>query len=390
MSAIGIGQCGCNICDEFYAINEYAKSSFGRGLEILVDAFALNSDETDLASLRHVPRDRRHRMVIGASRTFGHGVGKINIEGAKITKDAEAVIIDNVLSSKKFHESDAVFAVASGAGGTGSGGIGILVKGLKERVEKPIYALVVLPFAYEEKGDTSYAVINTATCLKTVNQYADAVFLVDNERFARADMGISSNLRLINQQMAKNFFDLFCAGEEKKSKYVGSKVVDAGDIKESVEGIGTIGRGEVDISTFYPSKKDDYREAAKQGIGAMGALTQALNNLCVNINPEDARKVLVMVTAPKDAITLNMLSDLSNNLQERAPKAALRMGDYPRRAHEVAVTVILSKLTTVPRMENIFLRAEQLIKNQQEIAIESEKKIKQMYSSSENIPSLDK
>ena len=28
--AIGIGQCGCNIADEFHAINNYSKSFFGR------------------------------------------------------------------------------------------------------------------------------------------------------------------------------------------------------------------------------------------------------------------------------------------------------------------------------------------------------------------------
>jgi len=46
--AVGIGQCGCNIVDEFYATNSYAKSFFNRGIEILTDAFAINTDEVDL------------------------------------------------------------------------------------------------------------------------------------------------------------------------------------------------------------------------------------------------------------------------------------------------------------------------------------------------------
>ena len=104
--AIGIGQCGCNIADEFYAINNYSKSFFGRKIEILTEAFAINTDETDLTSLRHIPMDRRHRIVMGLSKTFGHGVGKINTEGTKLIREITPVVIDDVLCSKKFYESD--------------------------------------------------------------------------------------------------------------------------------------------------------------------------------------------------------------------------------------------------------------------------------------------
>ena len=189
ISVIGVGQCGCNIADEFWNINSYSKSFFGRGIEIIVDAFAVNTDETDLAGIRHIPSDKRHRIVIGTAKTYGHGVGKINFEGAKIMKENHPLIVDSVLSSRKYHESDATIVIASGAGGTGSGGIGWMIKGLKERVDKPVYAIVVLPFSYEEKGESSYAGTNTATCVKTVTQYADAVFLLDNERIRKADVG---------------------------------------------------------------------------------------------------------------------------------------------------------------------------------------------------------
>ena len=139
---VGMGQCGCNIADEFYGINNYAKSFFGRRMEILIDAFAVNTDDADLASVRHIPRDKRHRILIGLAKTFGHGVGKMNAEGAMIMSEAYPVIVENLITSTKFHESDAIVVIASGAGGTGSGGIGWMIKGLKERVEKPVYAIV--------------------------------------------------------------------------------------------------------------------------------------------------------------------------------------------------------------------------------------------------------
>jgi len=327
--------------------------------------------------------------VIGITRTFGHGVGKVNLDAARIMKDIHPVITDNVLKSRKFHESDGIVVIASGGGGTGSGSIGWMVKGLKERVAKPIYAMVVLPFGYEEKGDASYAVTNTATCLKMVNQYADAVFLLDNERFGRADISLAANFREINQEMVTNFYDLFCAGEEKKQKYVGSKVVDAGDIKQSLEAISTVGRGQVNLSTFRALKKSNYREAVKESIGTAGALGKAIDSLSLTVSVEDARRILVMVAAPKDVITLTVLEEISTYLQERSPKAVVRIGDYPRRGREISVTLILSKLTGVGRMENLFLQAEGVLKKQEEIETESEQKIKQMYELSDGLPTLD-
>lgn len=386
---IGIGQCGCNIADEFYAINNYSKSFISRKIEILTDAFAINTDETDLAALRHIPKDRRHRIAIGTARTFGHGVGKVNIEGARLMKETNPVVIDDVLGSSKFYESDAVVVIASGAGGTGSGAVGSLVRGLKERVERPIYAIIVLPFAYEERAEISYAVVNTATCLKTVNQYADAVFLLDNERFGRGGISLAENFKVINEQMVKNFFDLFCAGEEKTRKYVGSTVVDAGDIKQSLGGISTIGRGEIALPTFYRWKRDHYQEATKASISLAGALGQAINNLCLKINMEDARTILALVCAPKDVITMSALAEISNSVEERSPHSVVRIGDYPRRGKEISVTLILSTLTAAERMESLFVRAEDLLRKQQEIEKEAELKIGQMYGKGAEIPTLD-
>ncbi|MFC2042229.1 hypothetical protein ACFLTV_01855 [Chloroflexota bacterium] len=387
--AIGIGQCGCNIADELYAINNYSKTFFHRNIEILTDAFAVNTDETDLGSLRHIPKDRSHRIAIGASRTHGHGVGKINFDAATIMKESYPIIVDDVFSSRKFYESDAIVVVASGAGGTGSGGIGLLIKGLKERIEKPVYAIIVLPFAYEERAELSYAVINTATCLRTVNQYADAVFLLDNDNFGRGGMSLAKNFKIINQQMVANFFDLFCAGEEQTNSYVGSKVMDAGDIRQSLSGISTIGRGEIALASSKPWKRDHYKEASRGSVALAGAMDQAINNLCLKVNMEDARTILSLVCGPKDVITLNAMADVSNALQERSPKSITRIGDYPRRGKEISLTIILSTLTESQRMESLFTRAEHFLKKEQEINKEAELKIKEMHEKSARIPSLD-
>jgi len=387
--AIGIGQCGCNVADDFYAINKYARSFFTRRIEILTDAFAINTAKADLEGFKYIPKDKRHRILIGEMRTLGHGVGKVNTEAAKIVKDNCSVITDQVLKSKKFYESDAVVVIASGGGGTGSGMIGWVVKELKQRMlTKPVYAVIVLPFGYEEKGEVSFALVNTAKCLKSVNQYADAVFLLDNERFAQRQEGLSENMKMINRAMVMNFYDLFCAGEEKVRKHIGVKVVDAGDIKQSLEGITTIGRGEINLSTFYRLHKESFREKTKEGLAIAGALDQAINNLCLTSDLEQARKILCLICAPRDIITLGAISEITTLLQERSPLAEIRQGDYPRRSKEISVTLVVSKLTESERMESLYDRAEELEKKKEVIDKESEEKIKEMHGHSQRIPDL--
>ena len=387
--AVGIGQCGCNIADEFYGINNYARSFFGRRVEILTDAYAINTDEADLTGLRFIPKDRHHRIIVGTLRTFGHGVGKINFEAANIMKESYAAITDSLFKSRKFHEADGVVVTASAGGGTGSGSIGWMVKGLKERTEKPIYAIVVLPFAFEEKGPRSYAVTNAATCLKMVTRYGDGVFLLDNDRFGRTEVGLARNFRQINQQMVNNFYDLFCAGEEKRQKYVGSKVVDAGDIRQTLADISAIGRGKINLSTFYRWKRRSFREAVKENLSAAGALSQAENNFSLRIELKDARRILALVSAPKDVLTLGFLQQITDYLQDKSPDSIVRIGDYPHTGKEVSITLIASQLTEVSRLRNIYLLAEDLFKREEEIVKETEQKITKMYEFSKNLPDLE-
>jgi len=386
---VGIGQCGCNIVDEFFAINAYARSFLHRRIEIVTDAFAINTDEADLTGLRFVPKDKHHRIIIGTMKTFGHGVGKINADAAMVMKGSYAAITDTILKSRKFHEADAIVVIASGGGGTGSGSIGWMVKGLKERTEKPVYAIVVLPFGFEEKGESSYAVTNTATSLKMVTRYGDAVFLLDNERFGRMDVSLAQNFSEINQEMVKNFYDLFCAGEEKRQKYIGSKVIDAGDIRQSLASISAVGRGGISLSTIYGWKNESFRQGVKESVTAAGALAQAENNLSLRIELKDARRILVLVTAPKNVLTLGLLEEIFSYLQDKSPEAVVRIGDYPHVGNEFSISLIVSELTKVPRLENIYLLAEEHFKRGGEIRKETGQKVRKIYELSRNLPALE-
>ena len=189
---VGSGQCGGRIADEFARLGKRARKE--RGIAVITGAFAVNTDAGDLSGLTCIKSDYRHRILIGGLRTSGHGVGKINEVAAEIAKADADKIIDAIRGTKHFFESDAFLLVASTAGGTGSGSIPVIAQVLKQRyVDKPVYALLVLPFEHEEQTECR-TIINTATCLKSVSSVADATILVDNQRYIKKDSSLKNNM----------------------------------------------------------------------------------------------------------------------------------------------------------------------------------------------------
>jgi len=185
---IGLGQCGGRIADEFERLNDRAKSQ--RGIEIVTGAFAVNTDAADLSGLTAIRRDYQHRILIGGRKTGGHGVGKINELGAEVAKEDADKVVDAIRTTKRFYETDAFLIFASAGGGTGSGSLPVMVQHIKQRYsDKPVYAAVVLPFEHEETTEER-TIYNTATCLKSTYSVADAVFLIDNQRYIRKNSKI--------------------------------------------------------------------------------------------------------------------------------------------------------------------------------------------------------
>ena len=353
---IGLGQCGGKIADEFARLNRRARGQ--RGIGIITGTFAVNTDVADLSGLSFIKSDYQHRILIGGQKTSGHGVGKINELGAEIAKEDGDKIIDTIRTTELFPETDAILLVASTAGGTGSGAIPTITQQLKERYrEKPIYNLMVLPFQHEEEveGRTIY---NSATCLKSVYLTADAIFLVDNQRYIRKDFSLTNNLAKINTLIVEPFYDLLCAGEEKKAKYIGSRMVDAGDIVQTLKGWTTIGHGKSQISLMKSlfGKRGDFKEKAFETHKGVQAINQAISELSLQCNPADASRGLYLLSGPAKEMDLNMIKEIGFYLKSIAPEAVIRTGDYPREKGSLDVTLILSGLRDVRKIVDYFTK----------------------------------
>jgi cell division GTPase FtsZ len=354
---IGCGQCGGRIADEFAKLN--LKSHVQRKIDIATGIFAVNTDVADLSGLSNIKRDFQHRILIGNQRTGGHGVGKINELAADIAKEDSDKIVESIRSARLFPETDAFLLIASAAGGTGSGAIATLTQHIKERyLEKPVYNMLILPFQHEEMTEER-TIYNTATCLKSTYLVADAVFLVDNQRYVRKNFSLRENLKKINTMVVEPFYDLLCTGEEHSEEYIGAKILDAGDIIQTLTGWTVIGHGKAPIKrwNFFSGKKhqrSDFLEKSTETHRGVQALQGALGELSLKCSSADARKAMYLVSGPAKELNMDLVRGLGSTLKQFAHDAIIRSGDYPRGNKSVDVTVILSDLVNVNKVISYF------------------------------------
>jgi len=353
---IGCGQCGGRIADEFARLNR--KARIERGIEIVTGSFAVNTDVADLSGLSFIKPDYQHRILIGGQKTSGHGVGKINELGAEIAREDSDKIIEVLRTARGFGETDAFLLIAGAAGGTGSGAIPVLTQYIKERyVEKPLYNLIVLPFKFEETTEER-TIYNVATCLKSSYLVADAIFLVDNQRYVRKDSSIKNNITKINSLVVAPFYNLLCAGEEKKAKYIGSKILDAGDIIQTLSGWSVIGYGKsrIPMMKFLFGEKRDFRDKATETQKGIQAMNQAIGELSLNCEPRDAKRALYLLTGPPEEMNMDLIKEMATSLKAIAIEAIIRSGDYPREKNSLNVTIILSDMVNVGKVMDYFTK----------------------------------
>jgi len=353
---IGCGQCGGKIADEFARQSIMAHTQ--RGIDIITSVLAVNTDTADLSGLSYIKRDYQHRILIGGQKTRGHGVGKINELGAEIAREDGDKVLEGIRAVERFAETDAFLLIAGAAGGTGSGAVSVLAQQVKERyVEKPLYTIIVLPFRYEEVTEER-SMYNVGTCLKSIYLVADAVVLIDNQRYVREKNSIRSNFANINTQIVTPFYNLLCPGEETNRKYVGARVLDAGDIVQTLAGWTVVGHGTANIPRIKMfNGKLDFRDKASATLRGVQAMNQAISTLSLNCKPEDAKRALYLLTAPPGEMTMDMIKQISSYLKRIAPEAIIRSGDYPRGKGSIDVTVILSELINSRKVMDYFNKA---------------------------------
>ncbi|MCX8126412.1 MAG: cell division protein FtsZ, partial [Dehalococcoidia bacterium] len=234
----------------------------------------------------------------------------------------------------------------------------------------PAYNLVVLPFDKEE-AESPTCVYNAGTCLKSSYLAADAVFLVDNQKYSTEGPSQRETLDRINATTVAPFYNLLCAGEEKSPANIGGKTLDAGDIIQSLTGWTVIGRGTDRKEPRPPiipalGSEDKHPVDSQLAVVEKGIslVSEALDELSLECNPQDATRALYLLAAPPETMRISLLKEIGSSLKRAAPQAIIRGGDYPRRGRPMELSLILSGLGDVTRVTALFNKAIGYIKGE--------------------------
>ena len=366
---VGTGQGGSNIADEFVAMGQWVwrnrRLRLFTGVNndpIYQGVFAVNLGAGDLYGLQHIPQTDDHTILMGTTDEFrGRGAGKVNADGAEQARRNSRKITSAIRDYGDVYSADAILVIGTTAGGTGSGSVGVIIDMLKEEFKKPVYAMLVLPF--EHQYDEPDSVINTATCLKKVvdNSMADAVFLVDNQKFVRKNESIGFNFQMINRRIADSFMDVLCVGEETDRRFIG-EVLDANDVIRVLHGPTAIGVSHSQIPHRKPGLLDrfvanghnakHFSVSKAQIERAQTVVNQALAELSLDCEyvedgkvMYDAQHVLGLFSGPSGEATDEIVEMMDSTFAERVPGAGRRKGTYPGRTSDtISVTVLVSNL----------------------------------------------
>ena len=187
---MGCGQCGNRIADVFFEAAKKIKQKRYLKEEILTGVLAVNTARPDLYGLMNIPD--KQRILFRDKDNRSRGAGKDNELGAHLANDNFSKITRAITDDmKEFSgKTDAIIVAGATGGGTGSGSVPVIIDRMRKHYGSsiPIYALLVLPFEYEEDEERYF--YNTATCLKTTYEVADAVILIDNQSYVKRDVSL--------------------------------------------------------------------------------------------------------------------------------------------------------------------------------------------------------
>lgn len=385
LGLIGFGQAGGKITDRFL---EYEANT--EGPNVIVDAVAINSADSDLKGLEFVPEE--NRVLIGQTKVKGHGVGADNEKGTEVAK-SNIQQINNQVDQIDSSAIDAFLVITGLGGGTGSGGTPVLVERLKEIYREPVYTLGVLPS--EDEG--SIFSLNAARSFQTVVNKSDNTILFDNNEWAQVGESVGEGYREMNTKLVKRLYLLFSAGEiQSGSREVGESIVDASEIINTLEGggVSTIGFAENQIpedelpssggllSRFVGGgggKEDEIGDSAKATNRITSLVRKAtLGRLTHPVDERSTQRGLIVVSGHRKLINRKGIEESRKWLEDRTGSREVRGGDYPRDTDTISALVLLSGVTESDRIKQLQQIAVEAKETKEDLEESSNKELSEL------------
>jgi cell division GTPase FtsZ len=348
LALIGIGQAGGKVVDALLRYDRSARTSF------VTAALAVNTARADLAGLELIPPDKR--VLVGQARVKGHGVGADNELGAEVmAEDVDEVLaaLDGVSST----EVDAFLIVAGLGGGTGSGGAPVLAHELKRLYTEPVYGIGILP----GRDEGGIYTLNAARSFQTFVREVDNLIVFDNDAWRHTGESVKEGYASLNEELARRLGVLFSAGEVTDGQ-VAESVVDSSEIINTLAsgGVSTVGyasarleRGGGGLLSRFRSSSSDVDDG-----GAMNRVSSlirraTLGRLTLPCDVSGTERALVVVSGPPETLSRRGIERGRTWLEEETGTMEIRGGDAPVDSDFVAIVVLLSGVTSVPRIKEL-------------------------------------
>jgi cell division GTPase FtsZ len=344
---IGMGQAGGRIADLFTNFSKH--TIYGK---IVSFSLAINAAKSDLLGLSTIPYD--DRLLIGHTEVRGHGVGLSRSTGATIATGGLHTVLDAI--TRRFSEYiDAFFVVVGTGGGTGSGGVPVLVRDLKENFREPVYVLAVLPS--DEEGTLMAS--NSVDCFTELQSIADGIIAFDNNLWKKQARSLEDAYYAMNSWLLRPLFSLLGAGEAKKGN-VGVKVVDAGDLIASWKGLAVMGYSTLRARTLsdkllglFRIRRPDSMDMLAPTVKLYSVASNALSAgaLSARCNLKEAQRGLILFAGPRSEINIEGYTRARQLVEEAIGRQEVRGGDFPiDRLNEVRAVTLLSGFNDLPRL----------------------------------------
>ena len=235
---VGIGQCGNKFVDAF---------AFHKN-----NAIAINTTQKDMESLKNL--NRQNLVNITASGTKG-GAGKVPALGEKAMLEHMEDVLQKINDMSR--DADYIFLWAGLGGGTGSGGLPILVEKLLASKKKILLGLT-LPDDTEGVEVQVNAFNSCLKILRTIEPYNVPYLLIENNKI-RNKMASANDFdwESVNQSVSK-IFTQFNKAANKSSPYY---TFDETDFKKTLYVKGMMALVKVNLDVKEMQTENTLRDA---------------------------------------------------------------------------------------------------------------------------------
>jgi len=134
--------------------------------------------------------------------------------------------------------------------------------------------------------------------------------------------------------------------------------------------------------------KNQFRDKATESFRGSQALDASVSDLSVACNPRDAAKSIYILSGPAKEMNMDMVKTVSDYIAEIAPNALIRGGDFPGEKHFIDLTLVLSQLTHIPRIAEMYEQATRYAEEHKSQILDTSTKIQQLTEIGRELPLL--